>query len=71
MVLDPQSKYDCALYNGHDCTSPRKLNRENFEDWPSAKIEPHENFPLYGIELVKIVICYCTNERSYYTCSRQ
>jgi hypothetical protein len=21
---------------------------ENFEDWPSAKIGPHENFPLYG-----------------------
>jgi CBS domain-containing protein len=27
---------------------PRKLNRENFEDWPSVKIGPHENFPLYG-----------------------
>ena len=22
--------------------------RENFADWPSAKIGPHENFPLYG-----------------------
>ena len=27
---------------------PQKLNRENFEDWPSAKIGPHENFMLYG-----------------------
>ena len=27
---------------------PRKLNRENFEDWPSVKIGPHENFTLYG-----------------------
>jgi hypothetical protein len=25
------------------------LVRENFEDWPSAKIRPHENYPLYGI----------------------
>jgi hypothetical protein len=30
---------------------PRKLNRENFEDWPSAKIGPNENFPLYGRRL--------------------
>jgi hypothetical protein len=22
--------------------------RKNFEDWPSAKIGPHKNFPLYG-----------------------
>jgi hypothetical protein len=28
-----------------------KLNRENFEDWPSAKIGPHKNFPLYGIHV--------------------
>jgi hypothetical protein len=27
----------------------RKLNLENIKDWPSAKIGPHENFPLYGM----------------------
>ncbi len=32
------------MYNGYECTCPRKLNRENFEDWPSVKIGPHENF---------------------------
>ena len=46
--LDPRNKYDCTVYNGHDGTRPRKLNHENFADWPSAKIGPHENFPLYG-----------------------
>jgi hypothetical protein len=39
--------YDCTAYNRHDRTRPRNLNRENIEDWPSAKIGPHENFPLY------------------------
>ena len=33
------------LWNGH----PRKLDREIFEDCPSAKIGPLENFPLYGM----------------------
>jgi hypothetical protein len=33
--LDSRNKY----YNGHDRMRPRKLN---FEDWPSAKIGPHE-----------------------------
>jgi hypothetical protein len=46
--LDPRNKYDCTVYNGYDRPHPRKLNRENFGDWPSAKIGPHENFPLYG-----------------------
>ena len=46
--LDPRNKHDCTVYNEHECAHPRKLNRENFEDWPSAKIGPHENFPLYG-----------------------
>jgi hypothetical protein len=44
----PRNKYNCTVYNGHDRPHPRKLNRENFEDWPSAKIGPHKNFPLYG-----------------------
>jgi hypothetical protein len=35
--LDPRNKYDCTVYNGHDCTRPRKL-----------KLGPHENFPLYS-----------------------
>ena len=30
------------MYNEHECVHPQKLNRENFEDWPSAKIGPHE-----------------------------
>ena len=34
------------LWNGH----PRKLDREIFEDCPSVKIGPLENFPLYSIE---------------------
>jgi hypothetical protein len=34
--LDPWNKYDCTVY---DRSHPRKLN---FEDWPSAKIGPHE-----------------------------
>ena len=46
--LDLRNKYDCTVYNGHDGARPRKLNRENFADWPSAKIGPHENFPLYS-----------------------
>ena len=46
--LDPRNKHDCIVYE-HERARPRKLNRENFEDWPSAKIGPHENFPLYGI----------------------
>ena len=33
------------FWNGH----PRKLDREIFEDYLSAKIGPLENFPLYGI----------------------
>ena len=33
---------------------PRKLDREIFEDGPSAKIEPLENFRLYG-SLVRVV----------------
>jgi hypothetical protein len=45
--LDPRNRYDCTVYNGHNRMHPRKLNHENFEDWPSAKIGPHENFPLY------------------------
>jgi hypothetical protein len=36
------------VYNGLDHEGPRKLNCENFEDWPSAKIGPHKKFPLYG-----------------------
>jgi hypothetical protein len=35
------------MYNGHDRMRPQNFNCENFEDWPSAKIGPHENFPLY------------------------
>jgi hypothetical protein len=48
--LDLRNKYNCTVYNGQDCMHPRKLNRESFEDWPSAKIGPHENFPhaVYG-----------------------
>jgi hypothetical protein len=42
-------------YNGHDGAFPRKLNRKNFADWPSVKIEPHENFPLYGIPFTVII----------------
>jgi hypothetical protein len=38
--LDPQNSYDCTVYNGHDCTRPRKLNHVNFEDWPSVKLDP-------------------------------
>ena len=38
--LDPRNKYDCIVYNGHDGARPRKLNRENFADWPSAKLNP-------------------------------
>ncbi len=34
----------------------RKLNRENFEDWPSMKIGRHENFPLYGITQISVGI---------------
>jgi hypothetical protein len=45
----PQNKYDCTVYNGHDRMRPQKLNCENFEDWPSVKIGPHESFQLYGI----------------------
>jgi hypothetical protein len=47
--LDPLNMHDCKVYNGHDRARLRNLNRENFEDWPSAKIGPHENFPLYGM----------------------
>ena len=36
------------FWNGH----PQKLDREIFEDCPSMKIGPLENFPLYGITLV-------------------
>jgi hypothetical protein len=43
--LDPRHKYDCTVYNGHDRTRLRKLN---WKDWPSVKIGPHENFPLYS-----------------------
>jgi hypothetical protein len=42
------------MYNGHDRMYPRKLNGKNFEDWPSAKIGPLENFPLYGSSKVCI-----------------
>jgi hypothetical protein len=28
--IRPANKYDCTVYNRHDCTHPRKLNRENF-----------------------------------------
>jgi hypothetical protein len=44
--LDPRNKCDCAMYKVHDRTRPRKINRKNFEDWPSAKIGPHEIFPI-------------------------
>ena len=33
------------LWNGH----PQKLDREIFEDCPSVKIGPLENFLLYGM----------------------
>ena len=36
------------MYNEHESAHPQKLNRKNFEDWPSTKIGPHKNFPLYG-----------------------
>jgi hypothetical protein len=49
-ILDPRNMYDCTvyMYNRHYRTHPRKLNRKNIEDWPFAKIGPHENFTLYG-----------------------
>ncbi len=50
--LDPQNEYNCTVYNGHDRMHPQKLNRENIEDCPSAKIGPHGNFLLYGIHYV-------------------
>jgi hypothetical protein len=40
--IRPANKHDCTVYNGHDHVRPQKLSRENFEDWPSAKIGPHE-----------------------------
>ena len=37
----------CGTFHGSRNGHPRKLNRENFEDWPSGKIGPLENFLLY------------------------
>ncbi len=34
---------------------PRKLNCENLEDWPSAKIRPHENFQLYDMRISSMI----------------
>ncbi len=61
--LDPRNKYNCTVYSRHDRTRPRNLNRENFEDWSSAKIGPHDNFPLYSNNG-----CY-SNQEYQYTCS--
>jgi hypothetical protein len=64
--LDPRNKYDCTVYNGHDRTRPQKLNRKNFEDWPSLIIGPHENFTLYGIsELIYSTKTQQTDPSSY------
>jgi hypothetical protein len=60
--IDSQNKNNRTVYNGHDRTRPWKLNRENFEDCPSAKIGPHENFPLYGMYiLLNLVLCVLTS----------
>ena len=40
-----QVLWEEQFWNSH----PQKLDREIFEDCPSAKIGPLENFPLYGI----------------------
>ncbi len=37
------------MYNGCDGTRPQK------ENWPSAKIGPHENFPLYGSDFLSLL----------------
>ena len=33
------------MYNGHDRTHPRKLNRKNFEDWPFRENWTPRKFP--------------------------
>ena len=44
-------KYDCTVYNGHNCACLQKLNHKIFEDWLSLKIETDENFMLGYINL--------------------
>ena len=46
--LSPSNNLDCTLHNGYECTCLRKLNLRNGKDQQSAKIEPHEDFPLYS-----------------------
>ena len=46
--IKPVNKFNCRVHNGHECEHPWKLNMRNGKDRPSAKIEPHKNFPLYS-----------------------
>ena len=54
VTIKPTKKLDCTVHNGCECSCPRNLNLRNSKDQPSAKIEPGENFPLYGM--------FCTAE---------
>ena len=33
-------------------------SHENFEDWPSVKVRPHENFPLCGMYMYNVVMYF-------------
>ena len=48
MKIKPTKKLNCTIHNGRECLRPQKLNLWNSKDRPSTKIEPRENFPLYG-----------------------
>jgi hypothetical protein len=59
--LDPRNKYDCTVDNGHDGSHPRKLNHENFKDWP---LEPTKisNYTVYYL------LPYYYNDTNYLVC---
>ena len=54
--LNPRNKLNCTVHHGRECARLQKLNPWNSKPWPSAKKEPHKNFPLYSSQYYNVIM---------------